>query len=58
MFGSATPGFATSIPTMVAEYTANDATQSFDILFGTDTTNVISYNLLLGAAVAHDSGSA
>lgn len=54
LFGSATPGFATSIPTMVAEFTANDATQSFGIWFGTDTTNVISYNLLLGSAVAHD----
>jgi len=54
MFASATPNFATSIPTLVAEYTANAGTQSFGIWFGTDTSNVITYNLFLGGAVAHD----
>jgi hypothetical protein len=54
MFSSTTPSFASSIPTLVAEYTANAGTQAFGIWFGTDTTNVITYNLFLGGAVAHD----
>lgn len=44
------PDFASSIPTLVAEFTANDATQSFGIWFGNDTMNIVSYNLLLGPA--------
>src|SRR3954471_488721 len=44
----------TSIPTMVAEFTANSSNQSFGIWFGTDTTNFVTYDLLLGPAVAGD----
>jgi len=51
---SATPGTTSSIPTLLAEFTANAGTQSFGIWFGTDTTNIVSYNLLLGGAVATD----
>ncbi|HEX4236309.1 MAG TPA: PEP-CTERM sorting domain-containing protein [Caldimonas sp.] len=51
---SATPGTTSSIPTLLAEFTANAGTQSFGIWFGNDTTNIVSYNLLLGAAVATD----
>ena len=51
---SATPGETSTIPTLLAEFTANSATQSFGIWFGTDTSNIVSYNLLLGGAVAHD----
>jgi PEP-CTERM motif-containing protein len=53
VFGSASPGFATSIPTLVAEFTANSSTQSFGIWFGTDTGSIATYNILLGGAVAH-----
>jgi hypothetical protein len=51
---SATPGVASTIPTLVAEFTANAGTQSFGIWFGTDTNSIVSYNLLLGGAVATD----
>jgi len=51
---SATPGTTSTIPTLLAEFTANAGTQSFGIWFGTDTTNIVSYNLLLGGAVATD----
>jgi hypothetical protein len=45
---------ATSIPTMVAEFTANSTNQSFGIWFGTSTTNFVTYDLLLGPAQAGD----
>jgi Domain of unknown function (DUF4114)/PEP-CTERM motif len=49
MFGMATnPG--TSIPTFVAEYTANAGSQIFGIWFGTDTSAVLTYDLFTGAA--------
>jgi hypothetical protein len=51
---SATPGATSSIPTLLAEFTANAGTQSFGIWFGNDTSNIVSYNLLLGGAVASD----
>jgi hypothetical protein len=54
IFQSATPGLTSTIPTLLAEFTANAGTQSFGIWFGTDTTNIVSYNLLLGGAVATD----
>jgi len=54
IFASASPGSASSIPTLLAEYTANAGTQSFGIWFGNDTTNILSINLLLGGAVATD----
>ena len=44
----------TSIPTMVAEFTANSSNQSFGIWFGTDTTHFVTYDLLLGPAMAGD----
>jgi hypothetical protein len=52
MFASTSPSVATTIPTLVAEFTANASTQSFGIWFGTDTTNVQTYSLLLGGASA------
>ena len=52
MFSSATPSAASTIPTMVAEWTANSANQRFGIWFGTDTSNVITYDLMLGGATA------
>lgn len=55
MFSSTTPNFASSIPTLVAEFTANASTQSFGIWFGTDTSNIVGYDLLLGGATAHTS---
>jgi hypothetical protein len=54
MFSSATPNFATSVPTLVAEFTTNASSQSFGIWFGTDTTNVVGYDILLGGATAHN----
>ena len=54
LFSSSTPNFATSVPTLVAEFTDNSGTQSFGIWFGTDTNNVVSYDILLGGAVAHN----
>jgi PEP-CTERM motif-containing protein len=38
------------IPTLVAEFTANDSHQVFGIWFGTDTVNRVNYDLLLGGA--------
>ena len=52
MFSSATPSAASSIPTLIAEFTANAATQVFGIWFGTDTSNVVRYDLILGGATA------
>ena len=52
MFSSATPSAASTIPTMIAEWTANSSTQRFGIWFGTDTSNVITYDLMLGVATA------
>ena len=54
IFSSSSPGFASSIPTLVAEFAANAPTQSFGIWFGNDSSNILSYNLLLGSAAAHD----
>ena len=53
-WSSSTPSAASTIPTMVAEFTANAAAQSFGIWFGTDTDHIVSYNLLLGGASAND----
>ena len=52
MFSSATPSAASTIPTLVAEWTANSSTQRFGIWFGTNTANVITYDLMLGGATA------
>ena len=49
-WSSATPNFASSIPTLVAEFTANATTQSFGIWFGNDTSAILPINLLLGGA--------
>jgi len=54
MFASSSPSFATSVPTLVAEFTANAANQSFGIWFGTDTSSIATFNILTGGAVAHD----
>jgi hypothetical protein len=53
MFSSTSPQYASTIPTLVAEFTANAPAQSFGIWFGTDTTNIVTYDLLLGGAVAN-----
>ena len=51
---SATPGETSTIPTLLAEFTANAGTQSFGIWFGNDTTSIASFNLLLGGATPGD----
>jgi len=51
---SATPGTTSTIPTLLAEFTANAGTQKFGIWFGTDTSSILSIDLLLGGAVATD----
>ena len=53
LFSATTPSFATSVPTLIAEFTANANTQSFGIWFGTDTNNTVQYDILLGGAVSH-----
>jgi hypothetical protein len=53
-FATASP---TSIPTMFAEFTANSSSQVFGIWFGTDTTHITTYDLLLGPAHAGDDAS-
>jgi hypothetical protein len=53
LFSSTTPSFATSVPTLIAEFTTNAASQSFGIWFGTDTNNKVQYDILLGGAVSH-----
>jgi hypothetical protein len=45
---AANPG--SSLPTVVAEFTANSSTQSFGIWFGTDTGSIYAQNIFLGAA--------
>jgi PEP-CTERM motif-containing protein len=40
------------IPTLIAEFTANNSSQVFGIWFGSDTTNRVGYDLLLGGASA------
>ena len=54
LFSSATPSAASTIPTLVAEYTDHAASQVFGIWFGTDVGNVVTYDLLLGGAMAGD----
>jgi hypothetical protein len=49
-FSSASLAFPSSIPTLVAEFTANASTQVFGIWFGSDTGNIVSHDLILGAA--------
>jgi len=53
-WSSSSPSAASSIPTLVAEFAGNAPSQSFGIWFGTDTDHIVSYNLLLGGAVATD----
>ena len=50
MFASTSPSAATTIPTLVAEFTGNSSTQIFGIWFGTDTSNIVNYDLMLGSA--------
>ena len=54
---STTPSAASSIPTLVAEFTANASTQLFGIWFGTDTTAILTYDLLRGGAVVGDNAA-
>ena len=54
---SATPGSASTIPTLVAEFTANASFQVFGIWFGTDTNSILTYDLLNGAAVVGDNAA-
>ncbi|MDQ6640278.1 MAG: DUF4114 domain-containing protein [Pseudomonadota bacterium] len=53
LFRSASPSVPSLIPTLVAEFTANSATQRFGIWFGTNPSNIVTYDLLLGAASGH-----
>ncbi len=50
MFASTSPNNASTIPTLVAEFTANAGTQVFGIWFGNDTNNIQNYDLLKGSA--------
>ena len=54
---SATPGSASTIPTLVAEFTANASTQVFGIWFGTDTNAILTYDLLTGGATVGDNAA-
>src|SRR5689334_4187153 len=54
---SATPGTSSTIPTLVAEFTANESTQVFGIWFGTDTNSILTYDLLRGGAAAGDNAA-
>lgn len=42
---------ANALPTLVAEYTANASTHIFGIWFGTDTSNIVQFDLFTGSAV-------
>ena len=53
-WSSSSPSAASSIPTLVAEFTSAAPTQSFGIWFGTDTDHIVSYDLLLGGASVND----
>src|SRR4029079_11951985 len=53
LWSSTTPNFATSVPTLIAEFTTNVDSQSFGIWFGTDTGNQVQYDILMGSAHAH-----
>ena len=53
LWSSTTPNFATSVPTLIAEFTTNVDSQSFGIWFGTDTGNKVQYDILMGGATAH-----
>jgi hypothetical protein len=54
---SATPSAASTIPTLVAEFTANASTQAFGIWFGSDSSSILTYNLLSGGAVVGDNAA-
>lgn len=56
MFNSATDP-VTFAPTLVAEYSANSGTQTFGIWFGTDTTNIVQFDLFTGGAVRNSVAS-
>lgn len=47
----------TSIPTLIAEFTVNNNSQSFGIWFGTDTNTLRTVDLLLGPAQAGDNAA-
>lgn len=48
---------ASTIPTMVIEYSANSLTNKFGIWFGNDTSNILAIDLLLGPATAGSTAS-
>lgn len=52
MWGSASPGVATTIPTLVIEYAGFASINRFGIWFGTDASNLRTFDLLLGPATA------
>jgi hypothetical protein len=56
-FMSATPSAASTIPTLVAEFTANATTQVFGIWFGSDTSHIFTVDLLKGGAAAGDNAA-
>jgi len=56
-FMSTTPSAATTIPTLVAEFTANATTQVFGIWFGNDTSHIFTVDLLKGGATAGDNAA-
>ena len=56
-FMSTTPNAASTIPTLVAEFTANASTQTFGIWFGSDTSHIYTVDLLKGGAIAGDNAA-
>lgn len=56
-FMSTSPSAASTIPTLVAEFTANAPTQIFGIWFGSDTSHIYTVDLLKGGATVGDNAA-
>lgn len=55
MWGSATGVPSSTIPTLALEATGGETTQTFGIWFGTDSSSLFMYDLLIGSACAYGS---
>jgi hypothetical protein len=53
LWGSSSPSVGSTIPTLVVEYAGFSAINKFGIWFGTDPSNVVTYELLLGPATSN-----
>ncbi len=58
IWGSATGSPLSTIPTLLLEQTSGASTQMFGIWFGTDTTNLLEYDLILGPSTSGTPGAA